>query len=195
MYFMIVKKIFFGTILIALMSLMACHDVSGLSKEFACNNTPNLPKLETVKDFNNLFSVRLPKYWNTKLYYDSSQSEIISADTIKNLTETYIMDFSMISSQVKIDQDLQKKVALKNKENNLENIKEFFYTIHRKKAFSNLSKGIKEGHTFHILQSYIKVSDTKFLLVKAEFYGEQYFDLRLCESIHLLDDIQFLTES
>lgn len=187
------KHLFFhiGLSLSLLLSLSSCHEkTSELSQVFFCEEPIELSPLEKVNDFKNNFTITTPKHWKTKLYYDSKQSEIFSADTIKNLSDTYIMDYSVISGHIDINKDLQEKVKLKIQENAMETIKESVHKFKGFDAFANLSKGTSRGMDLHIFQYYIKLYDEKYLLIKTEFYGEKDFDSRLCESISLIEKIK-----
>ena len=75
---------------------------SKLSKELGCEKT-SFSNLETVEDVHKNFSVKLPDNWKTNLYFDNSQSSIYSADTTKQLIETYLVDITMISSKIDFD--------------------------------------------------------------------------------------------
>jgi len=189
------KKSVFFIISFFVLLLVSCQSSTELSKVFSCKNPKKLSQLEVVNDFKNNFSVKIPKYWNTQLYYNDIQSEIFSADTIKSLTDTYIMNFSMVNSNLKIDSELKKRVLEKAKNNHFEIVKELFYKFKEMETFSILSKGKSQGHTLQVLQTYINVSDEKYLLVKAEFYGENNFNARLCEAINLMDDITLINKN
>lgn len=162
-----------------------------LSKLFSCEKTPSISNLESVTDFKNNFSIQTPKHWNTKLYYDNVQSEIFTADTIKALTDSFIMSYSARSSSLKINEKLKEKVQQKTEEHALETVKESFLTFKEHKSFVNLSKGTKRGMAFHVFQYYIKLNEDKYLLIKTEFYGAENFQTRFCESISLINKIQF----
>jgi hypothetical protein len=179
-----------------LLVFQSCQDKSSndISKVFKCKINTKLSDLETTKDFKNNFSVSVPKYWNTKLYYDSKQSEIFSADTIKNLSESYIMDFSVINSEIKIDEKLQEKVAQKLQNNAMKTLQEKFYKFRNLDAYSNLSIGKSRELDLYVFQTYIKINKEKHLLIKTEYYGKEGFDKRFCESLALIDKIKILKQ-
>ena len=60
-------------------------------------------QLEKLRDLKKLFSIELPKTWNTNFYYDSLQSSIYTADTTKQLTETLLLDITIIKQNIKFD--------------------------------------------------------------------------------------------
>jgi hypothetical protein len=170
--------------------LIGCNKPRDLSKQFSCENTSQLQNLESVDDFNKNFTVKLPKHWKTKLYYDSIQSEIFSADTIKNLLDTYIMDFAIVNSTIQLTENLSKKVHQKSMDNNMKTEKESFHKFKGNEAYAHLGVGSSRGETFHIFQYYIKTSEDQYMLIKIEFYGDKNFETRFCEAISLIDKLE-----
>ncbi len=178
------------SILTSILLLISCQNpISELSKEFSCDNVTKLENLETVSDFKNIFSVEVPKHWNTKLYYDDNQSEIFSADTIKNLSDSYIMDFSVVLNNLEINKKLQEKVLQKAMDNNLKTLKESFHNFKGNKAYAHLGLGSSKGMDLYVFQYYFKLNEEKYMLIKTEFYGKEGFDNRFCESVSLIEKI------
>ena len=178
-------------VLAAFVFLISCQDSIELSTQFSCENMLQLKNLETVNDFNKNFSVKLPKYWNTKLYFDDMQSGIFSADTLKSLSESYIIDFAMIRSSIEISEKLSDRIHQKNMDNMMETSKESFHSFKGNKAYAHLGKGKSRGLDFYVFQYYIKMSSENYMLIKTEFYSEENFENRLCEAINLIKKIDF----
>jgi len=180
--------------IISSLVLQSCQDkpAKDISKTFECKTDTKLSNLEATKDFKNNFIISTPKHWNTKLYYDNRQSEIFSADTIKKLSDSYIMDFSVINSEIKIDNKLQEKVARKLQDNAMKTLQEKFYKFRDLDAYSNLSIGKSRELDLYVFQTYIKLSTEKHLLIKTEYYGKEGFDERFCESLAIIDQIKIL---
>lgn len=176
--------------IVVLLLCISCEKQTDLSKEFSCKDSNQLQQLEVVTDFNNNFMVSLPKHWNTKLYYDSVQSEIFSADTLKSLTKSYIMNFSWVSDSIEISKKLQEKVRQKSLENNMKTAKESFHNYSDKKAYAHLGVGENNTYAFHVFQYYVKFNDENYLRIKAEFYGDADFDSRFCEAISIIETIK-----
>ncbi len=160
-----------------------------LRSSFACQSKLELKDLERVEDFKHNFTIQVPKYWNTKLYYDNKQSEIFSADTIKNLRDTYIMDFSVIYAPLKIDARLQANLRQTTMNNDLRFIKDSFHKFRGYDAYAQLSKGKSKDIDLYVFQYYIGIQPEKYLLIKTEFYGEENFKQRFCESLALIEKI------
>ena len=101
---------YFFLVVTSVLLLSSCGNKTDLTKEFSCKSKHQLAVLEEVHDFNKNFTIEVPKHWNTKLYYDNVQSEIFSADTIKSLSESYIMNFSWVNDTIQISKILQAEV-------------------------------------------------------------------------------------
>ena len=71
----------------------SCKKQSQLSSIFECD-TVNLKNLNEYSDFKQNFKITIPNNWKTELYYNEFQSEIFTADTTKQLSETYVLDAS-----------------------------------------------------------------------------------------------------
>jgi len=186
---MVLKNIYLIHIALVV-SLSSCENSHDLSKQFSCETNSKLRNTETVNDFNKSFSVEVPKHWNTKLYYDSLQSEIFSADTLKSLSESYIMDFAMIHAPLDLNESLRKKVHQKSMENLMETTQESFHTFQGYSAYAHLGKGTSRGSDFRVFQYYIKTSEESYMMIKTEFYGSENFESRFCEALDLIDRIQ-----
>jgi len=171
--------------------LASCAETpTELSTNFSCENSSKISNLESVKDFKDNFTIKTPKHWNTKLYYDNRQSEIFTADTIKTLSDSYIMDYSVISNTINIDETLEAKVKQITQNNAMETIQESFLKHKEYDAFAHLSKGTSRGLTLHVFQYYIKLEEEQYLLIKSEFYGDKDFESRFCESLSLINQIK-----
>lgn len=181
---------FFILSLTTIILLLSCTNKTNLTKEFSCKGSHQIQQLETVEDFNKNFTVKIPKYWNTKLYYDNVQSEIFSADTIKSLTDSYIMDFAMVLSSISISKELQQEVLEKNEDNGMETYKDSFHPFKGYDAYAHIGFGNAKGYAVYIFQYYIKISEEKYMRIKTEFYGDENFNARLCEALSLIEKVK-----
>jgi len=179
--------------IIPILFLAGCQKpVSELSSSFSCNSPVELSGFEKVDDFKNNFRIQVPKHWNTKLYYDKIQSEIFTADTIKHLSDSYIINYSAVSGNIDINDELKGKVHQKSMDNAMETLKESFHSYKGNDAFAHLSVGSSRGLKLHVFQYYIKLSEEQYILVKTELYGEENFDSRFCESLSIIEKMTFI---
>ena len=111
-----INFLFFVLILI----LASCKKQSELSKEFNCNSI-ELTNLKSYLDFKNNFKLYIPTYWKTNKYYSETQSDIFTADTTKQLTETFILNTSYALGTINFDADFLKKTDSIITQNNFKN--------------------------------------------------------------------------
>ncbi len=168
-----------------------CKKQSELSKIFDCNST-KIEKLSTVKDFNNHFKITAPSTWKTNLYYNDFQSEIFTADTTKQLSETFILDVSYNLGELIINNDFVVKNDSILKTNNLQKIKYGNDNFQLRQSYWFLANGTKKGFLFHQFNIFVKLSENSYLNSYVEIYGENNIEERLCSAISIIEKIEFL---
>ncbi len=161
---------------------------SKLSKELGCEKT-SFSNLETVEDVHKNFSVKLPDNWKTNLYFDNSQSSIYSADTTKQLIETYLVDITMISSKIDFDNPFILDYKNQLTKNNLVESTSFQTTFLDQESYYSRALGKKNGFPYEIINLFIKVNNQAHIHAKAEVYGDSLSNERLCEAISLIEKI------
>lgn len=169
--------------------IISCNSKTSLEEDFKCNNSPTF-QLETVKDMKNVFTLELPVNWKTNLFYDNVQSSIYTADTTKQLTETTILDVTLIQNSVNFNEvfrlnfeqsQLQKKLIVTKSEST---------TVLTKSSYYFVSKGKKNNFPYQSLDVYIQMNESNFILAKAEVYGDSLVEKRLCEAVNLIEKIK-----
>lgn len=183
-------KLLFSLLTISLL-LTSCSNESELSKYFHCKNSIS-ENSEAIKDFNNNFTLRIPTSWKTELYYDKNQSEIFTADTTKQLTETFILDASYNLGSVEFDDQFQFKNDSLQTSKNLRIISSKKGIFQSKPSFWYVSKGIKNGHPYHQFNLTVVLSENTYFNSYADIYGDELIDERICEAIAIIDEIEFL---
>ena len=181
------KKLLF--LLGALLLLYSCNSQSKISKDFKCQNF-SFKNLEDVNDFKNSFTIKLPKSWKTNLYYDDVQSSVYSADTIKQLTETLLVDITLIKNNINFNDAFK----LKQEQNNLSKklIKKTSKEISllNKPSYYTISEGKKGDFDYKVSHIFIKLNEQKFIFAKAEVYGDSLVEERLCKAYSLVETIK-----
>ncbi len=155
-------------------------------------SSSKMNNLHRIKDFNNNFTINIPKSWKTNYYYDASTSEIYAADTIKELTKSFIIGVSFHKENLELNQSYFNKIdslLILKKLNKYEFEQEPFI---KKPSYWYLVKGTKNGFTYHQLNITIKNSEKSYINATAEIYGDSFVDNRICNSISILKTIQFL---
>ncbi len=180
---------YFFLVITSVLMLLSCENKTDLAKEFSCKSKHQLASLEEVDDFNKNFIIKVPKYWDTKLYYDNVQSEIFSADTIKSLSESYIMNFSWVNDTIQISKILQAEVHKIKEKNGMKTIKESFHKFKKRDAYAHLGIGKTTNYSFRVFQYYIKIDEENYMRIKTEFYGDDDFQTRFCEALSIIEMI------
>jgi hypothetical protein len=162
-----------------------------LDQIFNCNNI-DLTDTKNISDFNKNFKLDIPISWNTALYYNSYQSEIFTADTTKQLTESFIFDVSFNLGELNFDDNFYKKTDSILTANNLQIVKSGNHRFQEMPAYWYLVKGSKRGFTFHQFNLMVKNTPNAYFKAYSEIYGDEHINERICESIGLLKNIEFL---
>ena len=180
--------IFFVLIIVAFNS---CSKQSELYNIFSCNNEIS-EATKNISDFNKNFKLDIPISWNTALYYNNYQSEIFTADTTKQLTESFIFDASFNLGELNFNDTFYAKTDSIIKANNLQIVKTGNQLFQEMPAYWYLVKGTKKGFTFHQFNLLVKNSSSTYFKAYSEIYGDESINERICESILLLKNIEFL---
>ena len=180
-------------LLLVILSILSCKQKTNLQKEFLCE-VKSISNTEEVIDFKNKFSIEIPKTWKTQLYYDTIQTQIMTADTTKNFTNTYALIFEYNSGNLKIDdtfleeelQKLQKEnlLVLKNKKDNFKG----------KPCIWFVSKGKKLKYDYYYFELFVKQNKNHYFKISSDIYGDENIDERFCESIAYIETLKFIDE-
>ena len=100
--------------LILLIFITGCSKKISLEDELSCPKLVSFSKTTQRTDFQNNFKLSIPNNWKYKLYYDDYQSAIFMADTIKELTETFIIDASWKYGALSFDASFETLFENKN---------------------------------------------------------------------------------
>lgn len=176
---------------ISFLALVSCNKQSELGKTFNCKNE-SFSNLENVKDVKKAFSVTIPKNWKTNLYTSEIQSSIYTADTTKQLTESYLLDFTLVNKKIKLNDNFKLKKEYENLSQNLVKIKSGELFFKEKPTYYTISVGKKKGFYYKVCHFFIKINQENFMIVKAETYGKEQVNDRICKAVSLIEKIQFL---
>ncbi|UMB61277.1 hypothetical protein MHL31_03515 [Lutibacter sp. A80] len=178
-------------ILSLLFILTSCKKQSELSNRFNCK-TSKITNPKVYTDFKNNFKIAIPTNWKTELYYNDYQSEIFAADTTKQLSETYIIDVAFNYGNLEFNDEFYKKTAAIIANSNLKNVKSDTLQFKSKPAYYYMVSGTKKGFTYNQFNLLVKLSPETYFTAYSEIYGTNTIDERICESINLLNSIEFL---
>ncbi len=186
------KMKYFSIILITITLITSCQK-NKLRDQFECDTPTHFTKTKTFKDVLNKFKIDIPKYWKTQLYYDEYQSDLYSADTTKQLSETYLIDITWHQGELHFDEDFKSNISkdLKNK-GLLKQIKSGFLKFKKHDSYYNLSVGKSADLTYHYLQVYLKYKPDEYYTFTSKIYGDKYINERVCSSISIFNNIKFI---
>lgn len=171
--------------------LSGCSKQSEIGKKMNCSTT-TYKNTKQITDFNKNFTLNIPSNWKTELYFDNYQSEIFTADTIKQLSETYILAASYNLGTLNFDSDFHHRKDSVLSANNLKITASGNESFQSKPSFWYVSKGIKNNFVYHRFTVLTKLSENTYFSAYSEVYGNTNIDKRICESISLLESVQFL---
>ena len=184
------KKLIFLFIGASLL-FFSCYKQSEISKTFNCKSE-KFKNLEEVKDFKNLFIIKLPTTWKTNLFYDEIQSSIYTADTTKQLTETLLLDITTINKNVNFDATFKLHQEQENLSKNLIKTKSEEIILLNKPSYYSVSKGKKGSFNYKVCHIFIKLNEENFILAKTEIYGDSLVDKRMCNAFALIEQIKLI---
>jgi len=171
--------------------LYGCSNKSELSKDFNCS-FDDIQNTTQILDFNKNFKLSIPSSWKTELYYDKYTSEIFTADTTKQLSETFILDASYNLGEVIFNKDFFDKNDAIATTKNFEIIKSKTSSFQSKESYWYVLKGVKNNFPYHQFNLTVKLTNNTYFNSYVEIYGEDNIDGRICQAISMLDNIEIL---
>jgi len=183
---------YFFILFIVFVTLSACQK-NEIKEAFDCTNTIHFSNTKEYHDVLKHFKINIPKRWGTKLYYDEFQSELYSADTLKQLSETYIIDITWHQGELVFNSDFEQKVDqnLLTTEQ-LKTVRSGYGKFKDHSAYYNLSQGKKTDFDYRYLQIYVKYTTDEYYTFTSKIYGNELVSERLCESVSLFESISFI---
>lgn len=158
-----------------------------------CRTTTNFSDTKEISGFLKHFKLKVPKSWKSELYYDETQSRFYSADTSKQLTDTYIIDVTWHQGEIELNEDFEQIIENNLKQNDhLTPFNGGFGYFKNLPCYYSLAKGVNSGFTYHYLQIYLKTNVDEYYNLTTKVYGDDFVEERLCESLSLFEGITFL---
>ncbi len=170
---------------------LSCSSPSELHKKYNCTSV-KIKSPKTIKDFNKNFKLTISNNWKTTLYFNKYESDIFAADTLKQLTDSFILGTSYNLGMLNFNTDFYNKTDSILKQNNLEVINSGSELFQSKPAYWYLAKGSKNGFTYHQFNLTAKLSENTYFNGYSEIYGDHNINERICETISILEKIEFL---
>ena len=169
---------------------ISCADRSQISKDLDCD-PESYDNIEIVEDVDKKFTIPLPKTWKTNLYFDKNQTSIYSADTTKNLTDTYTVDVTYIYNELKLDEKFFQRFKSDLQRKQLVETTSYDLKFQEKDAYYSRSLGKRGQFDYQICNLFIKVNSGNYIHAKAEVYGDSLVNERLCNAFSLIEKLEY----
>lgn len=183
---------YFYLLLIPLFVFTSCQ-TNELGEHFECNTPAHFTNTKKFKDVLSKFKIDIPKYWKTQLYYDEFQSELYSADTTKQLSETYLVNISWHQGELNFDEKFKSNISKDLKDKGLlKVVKSGTVKFKKHNSYYNLSAGNSANLTYHYLQIYLKYKPDEYFTFTSKIYGDRNINERVCSSISIFNNIKFM---
>lgn len=171
-----------------LLIIFSCNRSNELEKYLNCKTHKSINSVKEV-DSKNSFSIQIPKNWNINLYSDALQSSIFIADTAKQLTQTLLLDFNLVSKKINLDADFLLQEELLQLQNKLVKIKELNISTKNKQQVVIFYRGKKNDLPYQTMHQFVAF-DNNFMHIKAEVYGENNIQTRFCEAQNIINTLK-----
>ncbi|PCH77345.1 MAG: hypothetical protein COB98_03600 [Flavobacteriaceae bacterium] len=183
-------KIIYIPIILSCLLCISCHKKSELAQLLDCDVLENTVLNKESTDFNKTFSILTSKHWKTNLYYDNFQSSIMTADTTKSLSKTFIFEAALYHGDLSFTEKFNASIKVKLVEKKLELVQENYFNWQEKPAYYILVKGMKNKRNYQELTIYINHSSHAYLKAQTQVYGDINIQERLCSSLQLFNTLK-----
>lgn len=162
-----------------------------LTDTFKCDSTISFKSNKKYTDVLKKYSVDIPETWKTEMYFDEYRSEIFTADTTKELNNSYILEFTRQLGEFELDTAFVKHVNQSLLQSKIIPVKEGFGKFKGHPAYFNYAVGQQKGFNYYYLQLFVKTRPDESYTLSSKIYGVENLDARFCESIHYMNSIEF----
>jgi hypothetical protein len=174
------------------LALGACKNTR-FEREFGCETPLGFSNTKTYKDVLSHFEIDIPKSWKTSLYYDEYQSKLYTADTTRNLSESYIIDVTWHQGELVINEEFDRLVSEQaDREFDLVPVKSGEGDFLDLPAYYHISTGKKNDMNWHYLQVYLKYNTDEYYTLTSKIYGNVLVTERICASFALFKELEFI---
>lgn len=177
-------------IILLLILAAACSSKSQLSKDLECK-PEKYSNLEIVEDVDKRFKVQLPDNWKTNLYFDKNQTSIFSADTTKQLTDTYTIDITYVYNELKLDDQFIQRFKKNLIKNQLVESTSYELLFNDAEAYYSRALGKRGRFDYQICNLFVKINSGSYLHAKTEVYGDSLVNERICNALSLIEKIEY----
>jgi len=178
----------FGFIYILLLAICSCSNKNSLIKDYNCKVIK--VKSKTIPDALQKFTLNIPKNWKTKLYIDKGVSIFATADTTKQLSQTFLIKLSLIRSSLICDKNSDTSLRLKLAKN------KWIVKKHVKGLFKNryalMFTSEKQNSKIEIaaLHIFFNTKNQQHFEIEIQCFGNKNQQERFCQAINILKTLK-----
>lgn len=189
-----IKTVFKNSLLFLIfsVSLTSCSkDTISSNFNYNCNYNFEYPKLQTTKDTNGNFEIKIPFNWKKEFFMSDSETRLYFADTTRQLTEAFIIDIGLYNSPQKIEEEYLKEIKKEIRNSKNAKVTDKTITFQEKPGYIleiQLTEMNINKNSIHI---YLQNKNNSYYFIKIDAYGTELINKRLCEALQILDKIEF----
>lgn len=185
-------KYLLSGICILLLFVMSSCEQSKFEKEFECNTPRSYTQTKSYKDVLKHFEIDIPSSWKTELYYDEYQSSLSTADTTRQLRESFVLDIAWHQGELVLNKEFEVRVA-ENASRNLKLIpvKSGFGEYLGHPAYYHIATGKSNDLSRHYLEIYVQHKVDEYYTFTSKIYGDEFVSERICASFGIFNEISF----
>lgn len=176
-------------LLSVLILIFSCSKKVSLEEDLSCSNFDLFLSTIEKSDVHNNFKIDIPKKWKYKFYYDDFQSSLFLADTLKQLTNTFILDIAYKNGELILNNQFVASLEKNSKHTIVKSNFEVFLDLD---SYWQVVKGVKKNYPFHEFSMYIKISDLNYLQITSEMYGQELVDERICKMFSIINSLEII---
>ena len=145
--------------------------------------------LNTSKEPRGYFEVPIPNHFKKEFFVNEFESRLYFADTTKQLSDAYIMDFGFYSATpTELNQPFIEKKILEYKNNTDVRLEVSEKIVFQGKTGHVLfSKKNDDFLPINSIEIYIPNTSNTYYYIKSDFYGNDNLESRICQALSLLE--------
>lgn len=177
----------FGIVLISLVTFASCSKNDDIFKNYNCK-TESIPTKQVLDAFLQ-FSLEIPKNWKTNLYIDQNTSIFATADTTKQLSETFLIKVSKIPAQLTLNQattDTIKSELTKNQWHINSLQKGIFKKFNALLITSQKQPSNIKTSALHL---YFSAENQHYFEIEIQCFGDKNTDERFCQAVKIINSL------
>jgi hypothetical protein len=178
-------------LILAVVLAVSCKSDHALQHIANCDPVPPEAAVK-VYDFHRNFSLDLPEHWNINHFYDANKSELFAADTLVDLTDSFILDASFNKGGIAFNDSYFRLIRQEIEDNGWKIVDSGSLVYLGRIGYWHLVEGKKNGFDYTRFNLTLICSENDYFNTFTEIYGSDPKNERLCESLGILTSLTFI---